>query len=36
MKVCQRADLDEDIRKVVNAPGTVCRIGAPNASARLS
>lgn len=36
LKVVQRADLDEDIRRVVNAPGTLCRIGAPDAAARLS
>lgn len=36
LRVRARADLDDDIRKVVNAPGTVCRIGAANAAERLS
>lgn len=31
-----RSELDDDIRKVVNAPGTLCRIGAPDAAERLS
>jgi transcriptional regulator with XRE-family HTH domain len=30
-----RAALDEDVRRVVNAPGTICAVGAPQASARL-
>lgn len=30
-----RAALDEDLRRVVNAPGTICTIGAPNAADRL-
>lgn len=33
--VVDRSDLDDDLRKVVNAPGTICRIGAPNAAERL-
>lgn len=31
----QRDELDDDIRKVVNAPGTICRIGAQDAARRL-
>lgn len=28
--------LDEDLRRVVNAPGTICAVGAPHANSRLS
>ena len=31
-----RSDLDEDIRKVVNAPGTICHINAHDAAHRLA
>lgn len=30
-----RDELDDDLRRVVNAPGTICAIGAPDASERL-
>jgi transcriptional regulator with XRE-family HTH domain len=33
--VVSRDDLDEDLRKVVNAPGTICRFRALDAAARL-
>lgn len=32
VKVVPRSELDEAIRKVVNAPGTICRIQAPDAA----
>ncbi len=35
LRTLPRSDLDDDIRKVVNAPGTICRIGARGAAARL-
>jgi len=35
LRTMPRSDLDEDIRRVVNAPGTICRIGAPGAAVRL-
>jgi len=36
LRTMPRADLDDDIRRVVNAPGTICRIGSRGAAARLS
>lgn len=30
-----RSDLDDDLRRVVNAPGTICSIGAVDAAGRL-
>lgn len=35
LRTIPRADLDDDIRKVVNAPGTICQIKAPRAATRL-
>ena len=35
VKVVPRSELDEAIRKVVNAPGTICRVQAPDAGRRL-
>lgn len=32
LRTVDRADLPNDIRKVVNAPGTICRINAPGAT----
>lgn len=36
VSVVDRSDLDGAIRKVVNAPGTICRIQAPGAAQRLA
>lgn len=33
--VIERDALDDDLRKVVNAPGTICRVRAPDAASRL-
>jgi transcriptional regulator with XRE-family HTH domain len=35
LRVIPRSELDEEIRKVVNAPGTICRIQAPGAARNL-
>lgn len=35
VRVVDRSELDEAVRKVVNAPGTICRIQAPGAAQRL-
>ncbi len=35
-RTLQRSDLDDDLRRVVNAPGTICRINAEGATERLS
>jgi predicted Mrr-cat superfamily restriction endonuclease len=35
LSTLQREELDEDLRRVVNSPGTICTIGAPNATERL-
>lgn len=34
VRTTTRSSLDEDIRKVVNAPGTICRVNAPGAAQR--
>lgn len=34
LRSVERSDLQDEIRKVVNAPGTLCRIGAEGAAAR--
>lgn len=36
LRVLSRSELDEDIRRVVNAPGTICRVNAMGAAARLA
>lgn len=36
LRTTSRSLLDEDIRKVVNAPGTICRINAPGAAQRMA
>jgi DNA-binding XRE family transcriptional regulator len=36
LRTIPRSELDEDIRKVVNAPGTICQVRAPGAAARLA
>ncbi|MCO8127265.1 helix-turn-helix domain-containing protein [Acidimicrobiia bacterium EGI L10123] len=35
LRVCSRSELDEDLRRVVNAPGTICRVSAAGAAQRL-
>lgn len=35
LRITDRAILDEELRKVVNAPGTICRFGAADAANRL-
>lgn len=35
LRTISRSDLDEDIRRVVNAPGTICQVRAPMAAERL-
>jgi transcriptional regulator with XRE-family HTH domain len=35
VRVVDRSGLDEPVRKVVNAPGTICRVQAPGAAQRL-
>ncbi|WP_336880193.1 hypothetical protein [Rhodococcus globerulus] len=35
LKVTERDNLPESLRKTVNAPGTICRFGAANASSQL-
>lgn len=35
LRVLDRNDLDDDLRKTVNSPGTICRFGAHDAATRL-